>query len=40
MMSQENTELCDFSSTNDNDFINTPIAPATSAESVKLMPLC
>ena len=28
----ENTKLCDFSSTNNNDFISTPIAPATSAE--------
>ena len=25
-MSQENTKLCDFSSTNNNDFISTPIA--------------
>ena len=33
-MSQENTKLCDFSNTNNNDFISTPIAPpATSAES-------
>ena len=32
-MSQENTKLCDFSNTNNNDFIGTPIAPATSAES-------
>ena len=30
-MTQENTKLCDF---NNNDFIDTPIAPpATSAES-------
>ena len=29
-----NTKLCDFSNTNNNDFISTPIAPpATSAES-------
>ena len=34
MMSQQNTKLCDFSNTNNNDFISTPIAPpATSAES-------
>ena len=26
-MSQENTKLCDFSNTNNNDFISTPIAP-------------
>ena len=33
-MSQENTKFCDFSNTNNNDFISTPIAPlATSAES-------
>ena len=33
-MSKENTKLCDFSNTNNNDFISTPIAPlATSAES-------
>ena len=34
MMSQENTKLCDFSNTNNNDLISTLIAPpATSAES-------
>ena len=32
----ENTKLCDFSSTNNNDFISTPIAPATSAESYEI----
>ena len=33
-MSQENTKLCDFSNTNNNDFIITPSAPpSTSAES-------
>ena len=33
-LSQENTKLCDFSNTSNNDFISTPIAPpATSAES-------
>ena len=26
-MSQENTKLCDFTNTNNNDFIITPIAP-------------
>ena len=32
-MAQENTKLCDFSNTNNNDFISTPIAPtAASAE--------
>ena len=34
VMSQENTKLCDFFNTNNNDFISTPIAPpTTSAES-------
>ena len=33
-MIQENTKLCDFSNTNNNDFISTLIAPpATSAKS-------
>ena len=33
-MTQENTELCDFSNTNNNDFIGTLLAPpATSAET-------
>ena len=33
-MTQENSKLCDFSNTNNNDFISTLIAPpATSAES-------
>ena len=32
-MTQENTKLCDFSNTNNKDFIGTPIARATSAES-------
>ena len=36
MMSQENTKLCDFSNTNNNDFISTPIAPTTSAESCEI----
>ena len=30
------TKLCDFSNTNNNDFISTPIAPATSAESYEI----
>ena len=34
MSTTENTKLCDFSNTDNNDFISTPIAlPATSAES-------
>ena len=32
-MSQDTTELCDFSNTNNNDFISTPILAATSAEA-------
>ena len=33
-MTQENTKLCDFSNTKNNDFIGTPLAPpATSAET-------
>ena len=33
MLTQENTKLCDFSNTNNNDFTGTPLAPpATSAE--------
>ena len=35
-MSQENTKLSDFSNTNNNDFISTPIAPATSAKSYEI----
>ena len=36
MMAQENTKLSDFSNTNNNDFISTPIAPATNAESCEI----
>ena len=33
-MTQENTKLCDFSNSNNNDFISTPLAPpGTSAET-------
>ena len=35
-MAQENTKLCDFSKTNNSDFISTLIAPATSAESYEI----
>ena len=35
-MTQENTKLCDFSNNNNNDFISTPIAPATNAESCEI----
>ena len=30
-MSQENTNLCDFCNTNNNDFISTPISPPTAS---------
>ena len=29
MSNPENTKLCDFTGTNNNDFISTPIAPPT-----------
>ena len=35
-MAQENTKLCDFSNTNNNDFISTPIAPDANAESCEI----
>ena len=35
-MAQDNTILCDFSNTNNNDFISTPIAPTTDAESCEI----
>ena len=36
MMAQDNTKLCEFSNTNNNDFISTPIAPTTNAESCEI----
>ena len=36
-MTQENTKWCDFSNTNNNDFIGTPLAPPTaSAETCEI----
>ena len=35
-MAQDNTKSCDFSNTNNNDFISTPIAPDTNAESCEI----
>ena len=35
-MAHDNTKLCDFSNTNNNDFISTLTAPATSAESCEI----
>ena len=36
MMAQDNTKLCDFGNTNNNDFLSTPIAPLTDAESCEI----
>ena len=39
MSSTKNTKLCDFMSTNNNDFICSPIAPpATKAEFYEIKP--
>ena len=35
-MAQDNTKLCDFANTNNNDFISTPIAPLADAESCEI----
>jgi len=35
-IAQDNTKLCDFTNTNNNDFISTPIAPLTDAESCEI----
>ena len=35
-MAQDNTKLCDFSNTNNNDFLSTPIAPITDAKSCEI----
>ena len=35
-MAQDNSKLCDFSNTNNNDFISTPIAPLNDAESCEI----
>ena len=35
-MAQDNTKLCDFTNTNNNDFISTPIDPLTDAESCEI----
>ena len=36
MMAQDNTKLCDFSNTNNNDFLSTPIAPLANTESCEI----
>ena len=33
MIAQDNTKLCEFSNTNNNDFLSTPIAPLANTES-------
>ena len=35
-MAQDNTKLCDFANTNNNDFLSTPIAPLTDTESCEI----
>ena len=35
-MAQDNTKLCGFANTNKNDFLSTPIAPLTDAESCEI----
>ena len=35
-MAQDNTKLCDFSNTNNNDFLSTPMAPLNNDESCEI----
>mgnify|MGYP005837898953 CR=1 FL=1 len=35
-MAQDNTKLCDFTNTNNNDFISTSIAPLANTESCEI----
>ena len=35
-MAQDNTKLCDFSNTNNNEFISTPISPTADPESCEI----
>ena len=35
-MAQDNTKLCEFSNTNNNDFLSTPIAPLNDVESCEI----
>ena len=35
-MAQDNTKLCDFTNTNNNDFLSTPIAPLIDVESCEI----
>ena len=40
VMAQDTTKLCDFTNTNNNDFLSTPIAPLNDAESYEIILLC
>src|SRR4051812_45052043 len=35
-MAQDNTKLCDYTNTNNNDFLSTPIAPHANTESCEI----
>ena len=35
-MAQDNTKLCDYTNTNNNDFLSTPIAPLANTESCEI----
>ena len=35
-MAQDNSNLCDFTNTNNNDFLSTPIAPLTDTKSCEI----
>ena len=35
-MAQDTTKLCDFTNTNNNDYLSTAIAPLTDAESYEI----
>ena len=35
-MAQDNTKLCDFTNTKNNDFLSTPVAPLTNTESCEI----
>ena len=35
-MAQDDTKLCDFTNTNNNDFLSTPIAPLNDVESCEM----
>ena len=35
-MAQDNTKLCNFTNTNNNDFLSTPIAPLNDVESCEI----